>query len=652
VTIHRARGAIRRVLSLAFCIVMLGACGAPSAPGPSDPRLELLARAFASRSSDPRRSAELFAAAGSGPTLERARLTAWHRALSSFEADARQWRELLEAHPGDELGARTSLSLARAHIREGDLEAAKTVLTGAPDSVRHEADLALVELADATTVAPAARSLALHAPDLLRAHSRTVERAALATFDDDDWIVRSAAWRAVGRGSIGAAELRGLSFGDAERTRRLELARCELEAGSPGRALAVLPPRALADPEELVVRAEAGRRRGWSRFPDRAAESFFGECLEDARLAARSAKGATLEHALTLMLECGTESRELDEALGAWRALEAAYPGHERRSWLGRRLGLALVLSGAAPETVGDLASALPDHRRCLWYWQAAVSAEPAGLEGLAADPIADLYGVWAARAVGAGGREAGWVQAPATGGAEPGFAVAWLLEAAGVDEASQEWQRQLAIRRPTAAEAVAAAELAARAGKPNTAIRTLLAGFPELGSVGIAAVPVDATRAYLPLVWADHLATAADETGLEPWLIAALARQESTFVADAVSPAGARGVLQLLPSTAQSHARALGLGSRPDLADPAVNIRIGARELARLVRAFGAVEPALAAYNAGEGRVRRWQRRWPDPRMLTESLPIPETYTYVRRVVFLAEAYRQVYADAWKETP
>ena len=89
--------------------------------------------------------------------------------------------------------------------------------------------------------------------------------------------------------------------------------------------------------------------------------------------------------------------------------------------------------------------------------------------------------------------------------------------------------------------------------------------------------------------------------------------------------------------------------GNRPDLEDPAVNIRLGAHELAWLIRRFGALEPAVAAYNAGERRVRRWWRRWPDARVFSESIPIPETYTYVRRVMFLSEGYRRVHADVWR---
>ena len=119
--------------------------------------------------------------------------------------------------------------------------------------------------------------------------------------------------------------------------------------------------------------------------------------------------------------------------------------------------------------------------------------------------------------------------------------------------------------------------------------------------------------------------------------------------MAHAMSPRGAIGVLQLLPSTARLHARALGLGSQPDLRDPEINLRLGARELSSLMRRFGAVEPALAAYNGGLTRARGWWKRWPDRQRFTEEIPVPETYNYVRRVVFLAEAYRQVYEEEWR---
>jgi soluble lytic murein transglycosylase len=96
-------------------------------------------------------------------------------------------------------------------------------------------------------------------------------------------------------------------------------------------------------------------------------------------------------------------------------------------------------------------------------------------------------------------------------------------------------------------------------------------------------------------------------------------------------------------------HAKALGLGSQLDLQDPELNLRLGARELGFLMRKFGAVEPALAAYNGGLTRARGWWKRWPDRRRFTEEIPVPETYNYVRRVVFLSEAYRQVYEEEWR---
>jgi soluble lytic murein transglycosylase len=145
-------------------------------------------------------------------------------------------------------------------------------------------------------------------------------------------------------------------------------------------------------------------------------------------------------------------------------------------------------------------------------------------------------------------------------------------------------------------------------------------------------------------------LKAAAREFGLDPWLLAGLARQESIFNARARSPAGARGAVQLMPGTARGHAVALGLGRTPDLYDPSVNLRLGALELSRLIKNFGEIEPALAAYNAGESRIRRWWKRWPEVWRFTEEVPISETYTYIRRVRFLSEAYRLVWAEAWDE--
>jgi soluble lytic murein transglycosylase-like protein len=613
----------------------------------------VLERAFASRDADPAGACDLFAGAGPGPTLERARLKAWYETLRRCGADAARWRAFLDARPGGEFKGLATLALATALAAEDDRAAAVAVLVDAPESVRHRADVELLGLADEATAGRAAFRLARRAPQRLRSYSPSLERRVLATLGHDDWMARASAWRSAGLGSRGAAELRKLrQQGEQERERRIELARCELDAGSSTRALNALPAARDANPLELTLRGEAYRRRGWGRMPDRAASSSFRSCLDAAQGAAAAGEGSTRTQALSLVVECGTEADALAPALAAWRQLETVGWDHPRRGWLGRRLGIALARSGTETVIIDGMASSMPYHQRCLHYWGSISDPTSEDLADLAEVKIADIYGRWARRHTGGRFASANSMTPDPVGLMPPSFSVAWLLANAGPTEASDEWQRQLAGRRPTQTEALSAAVLAAGAGRSNTAIRNLRLAFPGISTVAITEVPKDAALAYLPLRWSEHLLDAARETGLDPWLIAAVARQESTFNSMARSPAGARGVLQLLPSTARLHARKLGLGRRPDLEDPAVNIRLGAQELAWLIRRYGATEPALAAYNAGDRRAQRWWKRWPSIEIFTESIPIPETYNYVRRVVFLSDAYRQIHADTWRTTP
>jgi soluble lytic murein transglycosylase len=541
--------------------------------------------------------------------------------------------------------------MAAALASEGSTASAVAMLIDAPTHLRIDADLGLLEIGDDSMITGAARRLATQAPHRLRAHSRSLESSAVAVLDDGERLTRAAAWRAAGLGSRGAAELRRRRFrGSLETARRLELARCELDAGSTARALSALPSIETSDADAMVLRAEAHRRRGWSRMPDPAAQRSFATCLGIARVAT-TVSDRSNDAALALVLECATEAGELEQALAAWHRLEAARWTDPRRGWLGRRLGVALARAGAERRVIGGLSAALPQHARCFEFWAAFTRSDTRALAALASVPIPDLYGLWSARRIGTD-TDRRYLPPGSVEAAAPWPTVAWLLQHADTVDASQEWQRLLDRRRPAAPEALAAAELAALAGHANTAIRNLRAAYPQLGSTGIAEVPANAAAAYLPLRWEGPIRSAATESGLEPWLIAAIARQESTFVAHARSSAGAVGVLQLLPSTARGHSRPLGLGSLPDLTDPEVNIRLGSRELAWLIRRYGSLEPAIAAYNAGDRRVQRWWQRWPTPEAFTEAIPIPETYTYVRRVMFLSEAYREVHARAWEEIP
>lgn len=116
---------------------------------------------------------------------------------------------------------------------------------------------------------------------------------------------------------------------------------------------------------------------------------------------------------------------------------------------------------------------------------------------------------------------------------------------------------------------------------------------------------------------FAPEIVSAAAASGLEAALVRAVIAAESAFDPQAMSPKGAQGLMQLMPATAAE----LGVG---DVWDPNENIRGGSTHLARLVRRYGDVPLALAAYNAGEGAVDRYGG----------IPPFRETQTYVQRVL------------------
>lgn len=131
---------------------------------------------------------------------------------------------------------------------------------------------------------------------------------------------------------------------------------------------------------------------------------------------------------------------------------------------------------------------------------------------------------------------------------------------------------------------------------------------------------------------------------GLDPYLIAALIRQESGFVTHARSPAGALGLMQLMPSTARS----MEPVSKQELLDSRTNVRLGVKFFRRLLDRFdGKVDHALAAYNAGPLRVDEWQRRYPvtDPVLFVDLIPFKETREYVSLISRNYYWYLQIYA-------
>jgi soluble lytic murein transglycosylase len=152
-----------------------------------------------------------------------------------------------------------------------------------------------------------------------------------------------------------------------------------------------------------------------------------------------------------------------------------------------------------------------------------------------------------------------------------------------------------------------------------------------------------------LPLRHEDIIRQQAGDKGLDPSLIAGVIYVESRF-RDQTSVAGAKGLMQILPSTADYIARKSGGTAfrQGDLATPQINIAYGSWYLRYLLQHYHGNELlALAAYNAGEGKVDEWYReasaRGEDFEVATH-IPFPETRNYVGRVLDVRERYRREY--------
>ena len=321
-------------------------------------------------------------------------------------------------------------------------------------------------------------------------------------------------------------------------------------------------------------------------------------------------------------------------------------PDEERSE---RLLGILALLSFAEGRWADSLAALdeLPPEARgeLRWrYWRArALTAlgrsEEASWAEIAAER--DYYGFLAADRIGAPYRI---VQRPAGSSAERirriegtgGFQRARELYALGLRNGSRrEWRRL--VQGLEGEDLAAAAELALRSGWRFEAIRA-----------AARAGALDRLDLRFPVAWKEEAAAAAREHGIDPAWVLATIRMESAFRPRARSPAGALGLMQIMPATGRRIARAEGVpysGART-LLDPEKNIRLGAAYLRQLLdRLHG--HPALvsAGYNAGPHRARRWLARGEgmEPDLWVELVPYKETRQYVKRVLEYRIVYRRL---------
>ncbi len=186
------------------------------------------------------------------------------------------------------------------------------------------------------------------------------------------------------------------------------------------------------------------------------------------------------------------------------------------------------------------------------------------------------------------------------------------------------------------------------RLGNVRAGINAMKRAYPQYLAAGGETLPSEILQVIFPVDFWDLLQRHAAAHGLDPYLVAALVAQESNFDPLVRSHADAVGLMQILPSTGRGYARKLGVRpfSAARLTEAEVNVRIGTQIFSDTIRKFGGVHFALAAYNAGDSRVKGWQRERPGMPQdeFIDDIPFPETQNYVKRILGTAEDYRRLY--------
>ena len=445
--------------------------------------------------------------------------------------------------------------------------------------------------------------------------------------------------------------------------------------------------RVVADSARNLRRYDVAARTLGLVIDRSSAERRPGLRIEQARLYVRAKDPARALAALDSTLASGTEAEKAEalylkalvledqardasqvkaaarlesEAIAAFRLVAANHPSREAAAASLWRLGW---LAYDKRDTQGaqkswsrliELGSA-GAYRMPAIYWTAR-AREQAGTAGAAdlynrilAEAPRSYYGMLAAARLGRareGGVSGQIVLPPEPRTAltdDAAFARVVLLRRINlVEEAAAELEDavQGAVSDPVRLYGMAGVYIEAE--RYHMALRIMRRHFQPLAATGDPALPRAFWEMFYPYAWRDEMRDAAQRRGIDPYLVAAVVREESSYYPRATSRAGARGLMQLMPSTARLMAPA------GNLEDPGFNIELGTRFLAELMRDFADPRLAVAAYNAGPNRVRQWltTRRSDDLEAFVEQIPYDETRLYVKRVVLAWDEYRRIYGS------
>lgn len=196
---------------------------------------------------------------------------------------------------------------------------------------------------------------------------------------------------------------------------------------------------------------------------------------------------------------------------------------------------------------------------------------------------------------------------------------------------------------------ALALANLFNSFGESYKAMRELKRAIPYYTSAPIDELPIDYWSILFPRDYWPTIQTEAARNGLDPYMVAALIRQESEFNPRVVSYANAWGLMQLLPSTGRAMAKKIGYSNHlptEALLDPTINIKLGCAYLKQTLDRFnGHPEYAFASYNAGESRVEDWEsaNNYTGMDEFVESIPFTQTRNYVQALMRNEEIYSEL---------
>jgi soluble lytic murein transglycosylase len=358
------------------------------------------------------------------------------------------------------------------------------------------------------------------------------------------------------------------------------------------------------------------------------------------------------------------EQHQLDSARAQYRRLAARYPGSDaaeearfRIPWT-QYLAHDYRVAAAGFQSASARAKDPTDRDMCV-YWNAR-ALEKAGdagaaraiYEKLADSTDSNYYPELASRRVAAGNPDLPAASAPdPQAGAAP--AVSGVAE---YHMARLQTLRALGLKELEPGELKALEEHAAGTIEMR---RFVLAGFASADAwydAIVAATHMEkngqlshdvAERVRYPRAYWDLFSPASNRLALDPYLVLALARQESLFNPKATSSSNARGLMQLIPSTARKMASQNGIDPEAiALYDPSVNVELGTAYLRNLFAMFnGDAFHAVAAYNAGENAVSKWiaESGGPDDEWV-ENIAYKETRDYVKKVIGGRREYLLLY--------